>query len=321
MDFGNANPCVVEGLECLLWLLVLEREVTGVVGDADVFFEDLGIEAFCLCPSMEMLEKLQGLCGVFKETEGLRLEAEMEVFSRIFRELVQQLGTGVEIGKGILTCSVEALVRGGQSGQRATERGGAQLGENRREIGGVEQALLGTPIGGEDLLLEAALVKFTVGKAVDRVNVAVRGVEPELKFVQMLAGEKLFGSAGREAKADGVSGVFALLIGDFFKQKFADFERVGLDVGESFFPRLGGMDVRAVADVASHGVLFTKLLVFTIEQKPNDIAPNESTDEEGWHDDAGGESERLSFEPMQVSEHDKSHGQPPEKQTLDQYEA
>ena len=81
MNFGNAQSGVGEGLERGGAIVEFEREVAGVVVDANALLERFGIEILLFTPLYETREEGEGFFGVFEMTERLRLQAQVEIFS------------------------------------------------------------------------------------------------------------------------------------------------------------------------------------------------------------------------------------------------
>lgn len=97
----------------------------------------------------------------------------------------------------------------------------------------------------EDAFLDALAVESAVGKAVDREDVGLGGGEPVLEAREVVGLEEFVGGACGEPEAEGEGGLAAELV--------AHGERVGFEHVFGFLPRLGGVDVGAVGEVAEMG--------------------------------------------------------------------
>ena len=75
----------------------LEREVAGVVVDANVIFNRIGIEFFTLTPSKKAFKEGEGFFGVFEVTERLGFKSEVEVFTRFFGEGLDGKSAGIKV--------------------------------------------------------------------------------------------------------------------------------------------------------------------------------------------------------------------------------
>lgn len=73
----------------------LEREVAGVVVDADMFFDRIGIEVLSGTPGEKAFEKSEGFLGVFEVAQWFGFEAEVKVLAGSFSEGCDGEGAGV----------------------------------------------------------------------------------------------------------------------------------------------------------------------------------------------------------------------------------
>lgn len=89
--------------------------MTGVIIDSDVFFCRIRIKALPVTPDEESLEKSEGFFGVFKVAEGLGFEAQVEVFTGFFNELLNGDRAGVEISEDEIFIGFEFLEGAGKS--------------------------------------------------------------------------------------------------------------------------------------------------------------------------------------------------------------
>ena len=75
----------------------LEREVAGVVVDANVIFNRVGIEFFTITPSKKAFKEGEGFFGVFEVTERLGFKSEVEVFTCFFGEGLDGNSAGIKL--------------------------------------------------------------------------------------------------------------------------------------------------------------------------------------------------------------------------------
>ena len=80
-------------------VIKLEREVAGIVVDADVIFNWVGIKFLDITPSKKALKKGEGFFGVFEVAEWFGFKAEVEVFARFFCESLDGKSAGIKVCK------------------------------------------------------------------------------------------------------------------------------------------------------------------------------------------------------------------------------
>ena len=73
----------------------LECEVAGVVVDADMVFNRIGIEVLLGTPGKKAFEKSEGFFGVFEVAQRFGFEAEVKVLAGSFSEGCDGEGAGV----------------------------------------------------------------------------------------------------------------------------------------------------------------------------------------------------------------------------------
>lgn len=129
---------------------------------------------------------------------------------------------------GVLGVRDEFFVAAWDGGDAAGEAWWEEVGEDGEEGFGVFDASGGTPIGLEDLFLDAGAVELAVGEAVDGEDVAIVLSEPALEDETSLAVEEGAGGFCAETEADGVG-----LVGS---DAVFDFERVIFEGGHGFRP-------------------------------------------------------------------------------------
>ena len=197
--------------------------MAGIVVDAEA-----ALDVFAVA---EVVEEGDGFGGIFDPAEGFGFEPEVEVFTGTVGEAGEPRGVGGEVFAdevGVLGVGDEFFVTARDGGDAAGEAWGEEVGEDGEEGFGVFDASGGTPIGLEDLFLDAGAVELAVGEAVDGEDVAIVLSEPALEDETSLAVEEGAGGFCAETEADGVG-----LVGS---DAVFDFERVIFEGGHGFRP-------------------------------------------------------------------------------------
>ena len=76
-------------------VIKLERKVAGVVVDANVIFDQIGIEFFIITPSKKALKKGESFFGVFEVAKRLGFKSQVEVFACFFGEGLDGKSAGI----------------------------------------------------------------------------------------------------------------------------------------------------------------------------------------------------------------------------------
>ena len=119
-------------------------------------------------------------------TERLGFQSEVEVFSRLGREVFDRESERVEVLEDEFFVCFEFFEGARRGGNRSTGFGWAKAINDGEELLGVDETGEFGPIGLVDFFLHAGSVEGPVGKSIDGKDVAVLGLEPGLEFIEVV---------------------------------------------------------------------------------------------------------------------------------------
>src|ERR1700722_7139964 len=183
MQFADFYAVTAEGADGVARFLEFDREMAGVVVDAEVFIQTRIVRMF----GAQALKKSNRLRAGLKPAEWLRFHAEVQGPPRGAADAINVFDAAPEIvadGLLLLGAGDESFERAGQGAHAAFDAGWDELREQVKQTIRICQALGRSPIREVNLLLPARAVESPERKSVDRKNVAVLLLQPFLKLFQ-----------------------------------------------------------------------------------------------------------------------------------------
>jgi len=239
VELEHRRAAGVEARDGLMRFFILQREVTGVVGDAEVRVD----EALGGLFGAELFEETERFGRVLGVADRLGLEREAQVRAGAVAQAGEVFGAREQVTAHDLEFvrrATETLERARQRADGADLVGRTECGEEIEKTVGVFETRGLAPIRREDVVLHRLAVERAEREAVDAGDDAVLLVEPGAEGRERGGHGELLGGKVAEAQAEHVG-----LAG---RDAVAHAERVVAQAGERLGPPFAAVDVGAVGE-------------------------------------------------------------------------